>query len=96
MKITLSPQRSDDELTVEKRHDVLTINGSIFDFSSIPNGATLPASAVDCKYIVSAIERINGDLHLTLLLPIGPKPSKGAAFPPPLINPTDGLLELPA
>ena len=48
MHITLNPQRRDDALDVSKSGDTLTINGSAYDFSVIPNGATLPASAVEC------------------------------------------------
>jgi hypothetical protein len=95
MHITLNPQRRNDTMVVSKQGDTLTINGEAFDFSVIPDGATLPASAVDCEYIVGDIERIAGVLHLALLLPIGPDASQGANFPQPLINPVDGILELP-
>ena len=95
MQITLSPTRSDAPLSINKQGDTLTINGIAYDFSVIPDGATLPASAVDCEYITSNIERINGVLHLSLVLPHGPNPSQAVAFPEPLINPADGVLELP-
>lgn len=95
MKITLSPTRSDAPLSISKQGDALTINGVTYDFSVIPDGATLPASAVDCEYITGNIERINGVLHLSLVLPHGPNPSQAVAFPEPLINPADGALELP-
>ena len=95
MHITLNPQRRDDALDVSKSGDTLTINGSAYDFSVIPNGATLPASAVDCEFITGNIERINGVLHISLILPHGPNPSQEVAFPAPIINPPDGVLELP-
>ena len=95
MHITLSPQRRDDTLAISKQGDTLTINGTAFDFSVIPDGATLPASAVDCPFITGDIERINGVLHLTLLLPTGQNASQAANFPVPIINPADGNLELP-
>lgn len=95
MKITLSPQVSNRTLNISKSGDTLTINGIAYDFSVIPDGATLPAEAVDCEYIMDKIERIDGELHLTLLLPIGPDASESARFPEPIINPTDGTLELP-
>ena len=95
MKITLSPTRSDAPLSISKQGDALTINGVTYDFSVIPDGATLPALAVDCEYITGNIERINGVLHLSLVLPHGPNPSQAVAFPEPLINPADGVLELP-
>ena len=95
MKITLSPTRSDAPLSISKQGDALTINGVTYDFSVIPDGATLPASAVDCEYITGNVERINGVLQISLLLPHGPTPSQAVAFPEPLINPADGVLELP-
>jgi hypothetical protein len=95
MKIILSPQRRDDTLTVTKQGDTLTINGTAYDFSVIPDGATLPKDATDCAWLASDVERINGVLHLTLLLPHGANASEAARFPQPIINPADGVLELP-
>ena len=95
MHIILLPQRRDDTLTVSKQGDTLTVNGIAYDFSVIPDGATLPASAVDCEFITGNIERINGVLHISLILPHGPNPSQEVAFPAPIINPPDGVLELP-
>lgn len=95
MHITFSPIRSDATLIVSKQGDALTINGIAYDFSVIPEGATLPASAVDCEYITGNIERIDGVLHLSLILPHGPNPEQEVAFPAPIINPPDGVLELP-
>lgn len=95
MQITLTPQRRDDTLTVSKAGDILTINGTVFDFSVIPDGATLPSSAVACEYLTGDIERIAGVLHLSLILPTGKNASQAANFPQPIINPADGVLELP-
>ena len=95
MKINLSPQRRDDTLTVTKQGDTLTINGTAYNFSQLPDGATLPAEAVDCEYIIGSVERINGELELTLLLPHGANTSQAARFPQPIIDPADGALELP-
>ena len=95
MKIILSPQRRDDTLTVTKQGDTLTINGTAYDFSVIPDGATLPKDATDCAWLASDVERIDGVLHLTLLLPHGANASQAARFPQPIINPADGVLELP-
>jgi hypothetical protein len=95
MKITLSPQRRDDTLTVTKQGDTLTINGTAYDFSVVPDGATLPKDATDCAWLASDVERIDGVLHLTLLLPHGANASQAARFPQPITNPADGVLELP-
>ena len=95
MKITLIPQRRDDSIIVSKQGDTLTINGIAYDFSVIPDGATLPASAVDCEYITGNVERINGVLQISLIIPHGPNPSQAVAFPVPIINPANGVLEFP-
>lgn len=96
MQINLSPQLSDATLTVVKAGDVLTINGEAFDFSVIPEGATLPASAVACEFVTDEVTRTDGVLSVTLLLPHGSNPSPAVAFPAPLVNPPDGPLVLPA
>lgn len=95
MHITLSPQRRDDTLVVSKQGNTLTINGTAYDFSVVTEGATLPASATDCPLLVGNIERIAGVLHLSLILPTGPDATQAANFPQPIINPANGVLELP-
>lgn len=96
MIINLSPMRRDDTLTVTKQNgDVLTINGIELDFGQIPDGATLPADAIDCEWITGDVERIDGELHLTLVLPHGADAGVAARFPEPIVNPDDGPLELP-
>jgi hypothetical protein len=95
MIIKLSPQRRDDELVVTKRSDVLTINGERFDFREVPEGAVLPASAVDCEFVVGDITRLNGELIMTLLLPCGAEASAQANYPADIVNPPDGNVSLP-
>ncbi len=68
-KVVLSPQRRDDLLEVPKAGDALTINGVAFDFSALPDGATVPAGDVPCERLVGPVERIAGELHLNLILP---------------------------
>ena len=95
MKINLSPQRRDDTLTVIKQGDVLTINDTEYDFTDLPDGGKLPAEAVDSEYVIGSVDRVSGELELTLLLPHGPSASEAARFPQPIINPADGEVELP-
>ena len=95
MHILLSPQVRGDTLNVIRHGDSLTVNGKVFDFSPLPDGATLPAEAIDCEYIVGSVERVDGQLRLTLLLPITANASEAARFPEPIIDPADGPLELP-
>lgn len=93
MKINLLFQRRDDTLEVIKSGDTLTINGTAYDFSVVPDGALLPRDAVDCPWLASDVERIEGMLHLSLIVPHGP--AEVFFDPEPLVNPVDGPLELP-
>lgn len=95
MQIKLNPQRRDDSLTVVKQGDVLVVNGTEYDFSSIPEGATLPAEAIDSDLFSGPVERVGGVLHVTLTLPHGPNPSQAVAFPEPITVTADGKVELP-
>lgn len=95
MKITLSPMRHDTPLSLERAGDVLTINGEAFDFGPLTDGATLPCAAVDCEWLVSDVERIDGALHFTLRLPQGPDAPHETRFPAPIIDPPDGPVALP-
>mgnify|MGYP006976780472 CR=1 FL=1 len=95
MHISFSPMRRDDELTVIKTGDILTINGKTYDFGPLAEGATLPREAVDSEWIVSDVERIDGKIHLTLILPHGPNPPQEVAFPDPITVSTDGPITLP-
>jgi hypothetical protein len=95
MLINLSPQRREDILTISKSGDILTINGVPYDFSQLPEGATLPREAIDCEWIVSDVSRINGEIELTILLPHGANASHEARFPEPIIKNDDGQVVLP-
>lgn len=96
MKISFSPVRMDSTLEVAKAGDTLTINGTAFDFSVIPEGATLPAAAVPSEFVVGDVSRDDGELSLTLLLPYGPVPLGYHFEPEALVDPADGVLALPA
>jgi hypothetical protein len=71
MQISYTPQRRDDACEHSFSGDVLTINGENFDFTALPEGATLPRSAVDCEWLVSDVVRSGGEIHLTLIEPEG-------------------------
>lgn len=95
MKLLFSPQRRDDTLTLSKSGDALTVNGTVYDFSPLPDGATLPREAVDCEWICGNVERVNGELVIPILLPHGPDASEAARFPEPIIVTSDGEVVLP-
>ena len=98
MHITLDPYiglPGGDVVEVVKLGDTLTVNGQAFDFSVIPDGATLPAGAVACEYLsLHPIERIDGVLHLTLRYPIYPTEAHCVYGTTLLVDPANGPLEL--
>ncbi|QAZ47563.1 hypothetical protein [Mesorhizobium sp. Pch-S] len=95
MIITLSPQRRDDTLVVSKAGDILTINSEQFDFSTLPDGATIPHGDIPCEWIAGSVDRIAGELQIALILPHGPNPSQAEAFPDPITVMSDGPIALP-
>jgi len=95
MIIKFSPQRRNDNLTLSKQGDILTINNIPYDFSPIPDGGTLPREAIDCEFICGDVERINGEIHISLILPHGPNPTRDVAFPEPITVIADGEVVLP-
>ena len=94
MKITLHPQRRDDTLVASVSGDTITLNSQTLDFTPLPDGATLPRSAIDCEWIAGDVQRIDGVLHIPLILPHGPEASEAARFPQP-ITVTSGDVEFP-
>lgn len=94
MIIKLSPVRSDVHLSVVKAGDTLELNGVALDFSRLADGATLPAESVGCNFVIAPVERINGALVLTLMLPHDADAPEGARFPVDLY-PADGQVQLP-
>ncbi|MEG0923199.1 MAG: hypothetical protein RSD57_15915 [Comamonas sp.] len=95
MKIQLSPQVRNGELNVSKSGDTLTINGTVYDFAPLSDGALLPAAAIQCEHIVGDVTRVGGQLHITLLLPIAWDAPHETCFPEPIVNPPDGVINLP-
>ncbi|MCR9274397.1 MULTISPECIES: hypothetical protein [unclassified Mameliella] len=94
MQITLSPVRREGRPSIERNGDSLIIDGETFDFSGVPEGATLPADAVASEWVVGPVERIGGSLHLTLALSHGANAPAATLFPAPLA-PTNGAIILP-
>lgn len=95
MQITLSPARRATPLTLERTGDALTINGELFDFTPLPEGATLPREAIASDWFAGPVERIGGVLHLTLVLPHGAKAPQETLFPVPLTLTGNGPVTLP-
>lgn len=96
MHISFSPQRRRDTLTLERTApDRLRINGELFNFTPLPEGGTIPAGEVPSEWIVGPVERIDGEIHLTLILPHGPNPSQAVTFPDPIHVTQDGPIAIP-
>lgn len=95
MKIILSPRRQDEFLEVVREGDTLIINGEVFDFSLLGEGDTLPAGAINSPWFWDKVERISGELELTLFLPLPVNYSQEQAFPEPIYLSGDGPVELP-
>lgn len=95
MKLSFSPMRHSETLSLERQGDTLIINEEAFDFSGLPEGATLPQAAVSCAWLASDIERIGGQLHLTLILPHGANAPEQTLFPSLVEVTTDGPVDLP-
>lgn len=74
---------------------MLKINDTEYDFSTLPDGATIPAGETGNPFIVGPIDRVGSEIHLTLILPIPAKPSHAQAFPEPLTITTNGAVALP-
>lgn len=96
MRINLSPQMRDDSLTVSISGDVLTVNGEAFDFTPLPEGATLPRDAVDSEWFSGPVSRTGGQIELTLLFPYkNGNASTNVTFPKPIVTTGDGPVLLP-
>lgn len=95
MRIKLCPVRSDAHLTAVKQGDTLTINGTMLDFARLENGSTLPGAAVGSESVYGPVERIDGELIITLVMPHAADAPEPARFPADLANVPDGQVRLP-
>lgn len=95
MKISLSPVRMDETLAVDRQGDVLLINGEACDFAPLLEGATIPASAISSKWLTGQVDRLDGVLHFTLILPHGPNAPHSTRFPDPITVTENGPVALP-
>lgn len=74
LKITLWPDLVDMPLEASVDGDVITINGEVLDFSGIPDGFRLPASAVENPFFLEGssdyVERKGKTLYFSLRFPV--------------------------
>lgn len=95
MIISFSPLRCNSKMTLTRQGDALTVNGETFDFGALPDGATLPAAAIASDWI-GPVERADGELVVTLRLPIGANAPHEARYPQPITVQGDGPIDLSA
>lgn len=96
MRIKLSPNRRDDTLEVVKAGNVLTVNGETCDLTPMLEGSTLPRGAIDSEWFAGDVDMQDGELILTLLLPLPANYSPEQAFPEDLVDVPDGPVVFPA
>lgn len=95
MRIKLSPFGADETLVLSRSGESITINGMKLDFEALPDGAVLPATATGCPWLYGPVQRIDGELTLTVRLPHGAQASEQSRFPVDIVNPPDGRVQLP-
>lgn len=96
MRISFSPQYSQSELELIVNGSKLVVNGDILDFSDLPDGARYPAEAIDNDMISGGVSRINGAIHVTVILPYNLSiPPRSVTFPEPITVSVNGRVALP-
>ncbi|UWQ16161.1 hypothetical protein [Jannaschia sp. M317] len=95
MRLTFSPVRRDDSLSVDRQGDTLILNGEAFDFSALPEGAILPRSAIVTLWVAGDVTREGGVLTIPLILPHGPAGPDETRFAQPLTLTENGPVTLP-
>ncbi|WP_143508412.1 hypothetical protein [Pseudomonas synxantha] len=84
MKITLFPSLESDECVASVEGDVVTLDGEVIDLSPLPDGFRLLAAELGNKFFVptSYVERIDGELLITLFLRVEPATEEKWRSPP--------------
>ena len=95
MKINLSPVDGLPSVSLAKQGDTLTINGESFDFIPLGDGDELPPEAISSNWFAAPVQRIDGELIISIFLPLPPNCSQAQAFPEPLVDVPDGQIDLP-
>lgn len=95
MKINLFPQVRNGSLTLSKTGDSITVNGEVFDFTPLPEGAIIPPEAIAHEYFLWPIKRVDGVLHISILFPIAMTAPREACFPDAILAIVDGPIALP-
>lgn len=94
MKITFHPQRRDEELHLAKSGETLFINGEAFDFSDVPEGGLLPASAIKSPFIGGPVTRKDGVIDVHILMPHSAKANDVCRLSRRVLVTRDGEIKL--
>ena len=96
MQISFSPQRSDKQLTLSKQGNVLIVGGDPLDFTDLPDGGEYPSEAIHNEFVVGGVKRLDGEIHITVMLPYSNSDAPtSVTFPEPIQIIMDGDIELP-
>ena len=96
MKLTLSPQLGlpdQPETTLHVAGDTITIGGTPYDLSPVPEGGE--ATAEDSPF-VGKITRIDGIIHCTVLVQLDSTTADNQPDSPWVIENASGDVEIPA
>ena len=98
MIIKYSPQLGSANLTLSKQGDTLTINSVEIDFSPLESGTKLPSEVCQgySLFLLAAQRNDGGELELTILLPHTSNASEAARHPQPIVNPSNGQIQIPS
>lgn len=99
MKIKLFPFLGFDHITATVSGDVITINGEPVDLSPLSDGFRIMGSAIGNKFFVPTeyVERIKGELHITLFLHVDTDTDEQWRNPtePNVLSVTEGIVPFP-
>lgn len=82
-------------MSVSREGETLIVSGVSFDLSPLSEGSVLPAEAISSEWFEGELVRIEGQLHLTLRLPVPPNAKGSVSFPDPVRVTKDGPVRLP-
>ncbi|WP_299421865.1 hypothetical protein [uncultured Shimia sp.] len=95
MQLSFSPMRSSEQLTLERRDDVLIVNGTEFDFSGLATLESVLPTGPNSEWFVGAVVRQPDRLEVGLILPHGPDAPHDTLFPTPVQNARNGPISVP-
>jgi hypothetical protein len=95
MRLRFLPQRRDEMFELERRGECLIVNGQELDFSSVPDGGVATPADIGSAWLAENVRRENGQIEVTLFLPLEANAPESRRFPEPVLAETDGPIALP-